>query len=147
MDFQQLRQSSRHTRIIRVKFLILIIRFAPATVCSGTEGPRTTGGTASGKKCCFPFVYETVSHSDCIVTGNRDDRPDGAWCPIADEYTPGTEWGYCSQEKPGTKKAKSEGFYLAAPCGVNFTHRGFNLTSHKIIYSMSSAVNTKKIYT
>ena len=52
----------------------------------GTTG--TTGGTASGGSCVFPFTWKGVAHTKCTTADN-----DGvAWC-----YTAGDdkEWGNC----------------------------------------------------
>ena len=51
----------------------------------------TTGGTANGSRCAFPFTYKGVSYDECI-TLDHDDR----WCSTTSVYN-GT-WGNCAGE-------------------------------------------------
>ena len=71
------------------------------SLCTGTRETVTSGGTANGAKCCFPFKYGSTSYSECIKTANRSE-PDIPWCPVADEYKTGVEWGYCRLTRQGT---------------------------------------------
>uniref|UniRef100_A0A3P9K6J3 Fibronectin type-II domain-containing protein n=1 Tax=Oryzias latipes TaxID=8090 RepID=A0A3P9K6J3_ORYLA len=49
----------------------------------------TTGGTAAGKPCMFPFMYGNQWYSDCTVTDHTE-----LWCAVQTHYDSDSErWG------------------------------------------------------
>ena len=53
----------------------------------------TTGGSAGGAMCTFPFVYMDKTYYDC--TGDDYDTFDQLWCGTTPDYNTAEAWGIC----------------------------------------------------
>lgn len=51
----------------------------------------TSGGTANGAVCKFPFVYKTVTYYSCITINNNGKL----WCATSSNYDIDELWGNC----------------------------------------------------
>ena len=51
----------------------------------------TVFGPDTGKKCHFPFVYDSNNYTKCI----ENDSPGRPWCATEKEYAP-QKFGYCN---------------------------------------------------
>lgn len=51
---------------------------------------KTTGGTANGSACVFPFVYNKKKYSKCLSYGFKS-----TWCATVPNYDKVRTWGYC----------------------------------------------------
>ena len=51
----------------------------------------TVFGPDTGKKCHFPFVYNSNNYTKCI----ENDSPGRPWCATEKEYAP-QKFGYCN---------------------------------------------------
>ena len=76
----------------------------------------TTGGTAGGAPCVFPFTYRGRSYTTCTTDRNNDI----AWCSTAAVYA-STNWGNCV--------GKSCLPVLFSPCKCIIIFVNVNLTS------------------
>lgn len=55
----------------------------------------TTGGTANGANCVFPFIYRGTNYTQCT---NEEVGPNffhDDWCAITNNYDIDKKWGYC----------------------------------------------------
>ncbi|XP_041056798.1 lymphocyte antigen 75 isoform X1 [Carcharodon carcharias] len=57
----------------------------------------TTGGTAHGKPCVFPFKHRRKWYYECTTDGNGDEE----WCATTANYEKDRKWGNCL--KPDTE--------------------------------------------
>uniref|UniRef100_A0A4W4FI58 Fibronectin type-II domain-containing protein n=1 Tax=Electrophorus electricus TaxID=8005 RepID=A0A4W4FI58_ELEEL len=57
--------------------------------------PVAIGGTASGERCLFPFLFLGKEYSDCTTEGRRDGR---LWCATTYDYEHDKKWGFCESE-------------------------------------------------
>ena len=51
----------------------------------------TTGGNAGGASCVFPFTYNGVSYTTCIIAYNGNT----SWCATTNNYPSDQRWGNC----------------------------------------------------
>ena len=52
---------------------------------------QTEGGNAEGRRCHFPFIYETMAYSTCIDINHR--KP---WCSVTPNFDEDGRWGECT---------------------------------------------------
>ena len=75
-----------------------VMRFTyifPGTVCTAPSTPcetYTTGGTANGASCQFPFVYKDALYYQCITR----DHKGKFWCATTYNYDIDDQWGNCA---------------------------------------------------
>ncbi|XP_057298293.1 MAM and LDL-receptor class A domain-containing protein 2-like isoform X2 [Hydractinia symbiolongicarpus] len=50
----------------------------------------TTGGSAKGAPCYFPFLYNKKNYTRCIPYGLQ------SWCSTTKDYAKDRKWGYCT---------------------------------------------------
>uniref|UniRef100_A0A3P9IWG7 Mannose receptor, C type 1b n=1 Tax=Oryzias latipes TaxID=8090 RepID=A0A3P9IWG7_ORYLA len=113
---------------LKGKELFIEIRTDNSAVLSKTTGPNshftisgtfdgacartyremfTTGGTAAGKPCMFPFMYGNQWYSDCTMTDHTE-----LWCAVETHYYSDSErWGVCPTNCNWIKHPKTGAYY------------------------------------
>ncbi|KAK2180194.1 hypothetical protein NP493_455g01025 [Ridgeia piscesae] len=92
----------------------------------------TVGGNSKGAVCVFPFVYQGVSHTDCVrgATGR-------AWCSTTADYDKDGKSGDCVYEV-----CSASGETFATYC--KFQQRMCALNSDEDIIQFGKCVNSKE---
>uniref|UniRef100_A0A3P9LTA8 Mannose receptor, C type 1b n=1 Tax=Oryzias latipes TaxID=8090 RepID=A0A3P9LTA8_ORYLA len=115
---------------LKGKELFIEIRTDHSAVLSKTTGPNshftisgtfdgacartyremfTTGGTAAGKPCMFPFMYGNQWYSDCTMTDHTE-----LWCAVETYYSSDSDkWGVCptNSRQSWIKHPKTGAYY------------------------------------
>uniref|UniRef100_A0A4W4FJK9 Fibronectin type-II domain-containing protein n=1 Tax=Electrophorus electricus TaxID=8005 RepID=A0A4W4FJK9_ELEEL len=95
----------------------------PPTGAKPKEVPVAIGGTASGERCLFPFLFLGKEYSDCTTEGRRDGR---LWCATTYDYEHDKKWGFCETEEQAEQRrlvAEAEEQYQATIKLINSTSR------------------------
>ena len=87
--------------------------------------------TQSGDSCVFPFTYRGKTYSQCITTGDINDKP---WCSISTNskgvHIEGINtWGYCKKSLSCHIWICSNKCYMI--CTNKFVYYLYKLLSHK----------------
>ncbi|KAL4656376.1 hypothetical protein GN956_G6474 [Arapaima gigas] len=85
--------------------------------------PVTTGGTAAGEPCVFPFLFLGKEYSTCISEGQQDGR---LWCATTYDYDRDKRWGFCETEGQAEQRrwaVEAEEIYQSALTVINGTTR------------------------
>ena len=78
---------------------------------------HTTGGSAKGAKCHFPFTYKGVTYNTCT---KKDEKK--LWCRTTADSNPKPKYGFCPDDCICSRTI--EGTANGAKCRFPFTYRG-----------------------